>query len=130
MDESHEKHLHGNCKGKPPFKVPIWIFATTSKICTRGRFTQIVAKSFTKNPAPSCSSELRYLPWPLSTGTTLERHPFSGLVDWAGVFLHTPVRFPTSMTTVLLSRSTNTYEYKRTWKPIFASDFHGSSRAH
>ena len=72
------------------FKVLIWIFATTTKICTRGRFTQAHAKGFTTTPTPSYSSELRYLLWRLSIGTTLERHPFSGLVDSAGVLLHTP----------------------------------------
>ena len=41
--------------------------------------------------------------------TTLQRHPFSGLVDSAGELLHTPWRVPTSMATVLLSLSTNTF---------------------
>ena len=72
------------------FKVLIWIFATTTKICTRGRFTQAHAKGFTTTPTPSYSSELRYLLWRLSIGTRLERLPFSGLVDSAGVLLHTP----------------------------------------
>ena len=39
---------------------------------------------------------------------SLERHPFSGLIDSAGELLHTPWRVPTSMATVLLSISTNT----------------------
>lgn len=42
-------------------------------------------------------------------GPTLQRHPFSGLVDSAGELLHTPWRVPTSMATVLLSISTNTF---------------------
>ena len=42
-------------------------------------------------------------------GATLQRHPFSGLVDSAGELLHTPWRVPTSMATVLLSGSTNTF---------------------
>ena len=42
-------------------------------------------------------------------GSTLQRHPFSGLVDSAGELLHTPWRIPTSMATVLLSVSTNTF---------------------
>ena len=46
---------------------------------------------------------------PVRIGSTLERHPFSGLVDSAGELLHTPWRVPTSMATVLLSRSTNTF---------------------
>ena len=51
------------------FKVLIWIFATTTMICTRGHFTQAHAKGFT---------------------TTLERHSFLGIFDSAGVLLHTP----------------------------------------
>ena len=72
------------------FKVLIWIFATTTKICTRGRFTQAHDKGFTMTPMPSYSSELCYLLWRLSIGTTFTRHPFSGLVDSAGVLLHIP----------------------------------------
>ena len=58
------------------FKVLIWIYGTTTNICTRGRFTQAHAKGFTKTPTPSCSSELCYLLWRLKIGTTLQRHPF------------------------------------------------------
>ena len=72
------------------FKVLIWIFATTTKICTRDRFTQAHAKGFTTTPTPPYSSELRYLIWRLSIDTTLESHLFSGLVDLAGALLHTP----------------------------------------
>ena len=72
------------------FKVLIWIFATTTKIFTRGRFTQVHTKGCVTTPTPSYSSKLRYLLWRLSIGTTLERHPFSGLVDSAGELLHTP----------------------------------------
>ena len=71
------------------FEVLIWIFATTTKICTRGRFTQAHAKGFTTTPTLPYSSELRCLLWRLSIGTTIERYPFSGLVDLAGVLLHT-----------------------------------------
>ena len=39
---------------------------------------------------------------------SLERHPFSGLIDSAGELLHTPQRISTSMTIVLLSKSSNT----------------------
>jgi len=35
-------------------------------------------------------------------GTTLEYHPFSGLVDSAGGLLHTPKRILTSIATILL----------------------------
>ena len=72
------------------FKVLIWIFATTTMICTRGHFTQAHAKGFTTTPTPSYSSELHYLLWRLSIVTTLERHSFLGLFDSAGVLLHTP----------------------------------------
>ena len=91
------------------FKVLIWIFTTTNKICIRGRFTQAPAKSFITTPMPSYPSELQYLLWQLSIGTTLERHPFSRLVHSAGVSLHILKRVPTSMATALLSRSTNTF---------------------
>ena len=90
-------------------KVIIWIFDTAIKICTRGRFTQAYAKGFTTTLMPSYSSELCYLLWRLSIGTKLESHPCSGLVDLAGVLLHTPWWIPSSMTTVLLSRLTNNF---------------------
>jgi len=44
-----------------------------------------------------------------SISSTLERHPFSGLVHSAGKLLHTSWRVPTSMATVLLSGWTNTF---------------------
>ena len=72
------------------FKFLIWIFAITTKIYTRGRFTQAYAKGFIMTPTPSYLSELCYLLWQLSIGTTLKPHPFSGLIDSAGVLLHTP----------------------------------------
>ena len=72
------------------FKVLIWIFATTNKICTRGCFTQAHTKGFSMTPMPSYSSELHYLLWRLSIGTALTRHPFTGLVGSAGVLLCTP----------------------------------------
>ena len=62
------------------FKVLILIFATTTKICPRAHFIQAHAKSFTMTPTSSYSSELCYWLWRLSIGTTLECHPFSGLV--------------------------------------------------
>ena len=43
------------------FKVLIWIFATTTKIFTRGRFTQAHAKGCVTTPTPSYSLELRHL---------------------------------------------------------------------
>ena len=43
-----------------------------------------------------------------SFNDSLERHPFLGLIDSAGELLHTPQRISTSMTIVLLSKSSNT----------------------
>ena len=70
---------------------------------------------------PSYSPSLRVqgktqvtLRWWFGIGSTLQRHPFSGLVDSAGELLHTPWRIPTSMATVLLSISTNTF-YGFSW---------------
>ena len=72
------------------FKLLIWIFATTTKIYTRGRFTKAHATGFTTISTLSYSSELGYLLWRLKIGTTLEHHSFAGVVDWTGVLLHTP----------------------------------------
>jgi len=44
-----------------------------------------------------------------SLSNELECHPFSGLIDSAGELLHTPLQIPTSMATVLLSISINTF---------------------
>ena len=68
------------------FKVLIWIFATATKICTRGCFTKAYVKGFTTT---SYLSKLCYLVWRLCT-LMLDCHPFSGLVDLAGVLLHIP----------------------------------------
>ena len=72
------------------FKVLIWIFATTTKICTRGRFTPAHATGFYTTSTPSYSLQLQHLPWWSSIGDSLQRHPFSGLVHSAGELLHTP----------------------------------------
>ena len=66
------------------FKVLIWIFATTTKICTRGCSTPAHAMLLhnphalllANTPPSSC--------WRPSIGSTLKRHPFSGLVHSAG----------------------------------------------
>src|SRR4029434_2075662 len=42
-------------------------------------------------------------------GLTLQRHPFSGLVDSAGEVLHTPYPSPASLARVLSVSSTNTF---------------------
>ncbi len=71
------------------FKVLIWIFATSTKICTRGRSTQVHTKGFVTTPTPAYSFAHNQRKRQ-SIGNTLERHPFSGLVHSAGELLHTP----------------------------------------
>ena len=100
------------------FKVLIWIFATTTKICTRVRCTQIHTTSFETNPSPSYSS-LVNLQWRHSISHTLKRHPFSGLVHSAGELLHTPKRISTSMTTDLLFQWASTLSGIR-WRNFLA----------
>jgi hypothetical protein len=41
------------------FKVPIWIFATTTKICTNGRFIWAYARDFITTVTPSYSLKFR-----------------------------------------------------------------------
>jgi hypothetical protein len=41
------------------FKVPIWIFATTTKICTNGRFIRAYAQDFITTVTPSYSLKFR-----------------------------------------------------------------------
>ncbi len=73
------------------FKVLIWIFATTTKICTRDRFTQVYTQGCLAIPTPSYSPfKKEKSKWRPSIGHALKRHPFSGLVDSAGELLHTP----------------------------------------
>ena len=75
------------------FKVLIWIFATTTKICTRVSFRPpSPVEDFITNSTPFYTSsvffyermtvEYKY--------TMLQRHPFSGLIHSAGELLHTP----------------------------------------
>ena len=78
-------------------QVLIEVFATTTKICTRGGSTRARAQSFDAHRGDlptrcglafgSCD---RVLPQRSGIGPTLKRHPFSGLVDSAGELLHTP----------------------------------------
>ena len=72
------------------FKVLIWIFATTTKICTRGCFTRTHVLRLRHNLHALLLVRASHLPWRSSIGNTLERHPFSGLVHSAGELLHTP----------------------------------------
>ena len=75
------------------YKVLICILATTTKICTEGGSTRARALRFNATDAPAYSSEpgishaLLRRP---GMSRTLQRHPFSGLVDSAGELLHTP----------------------------------------
>ena len=75
------------------YKVLICILATTTKICTEGGSTRARAQRFNATDAPPYSSEpaigCSLLRRPGMSGT-LQRHPFSGLVDSAGELLHTP----------------------------------------
>jgi len=67
------------------FKALVWIFATTTKICTRGGSTRARALGFRATAAALLLVEA----YPFDTslpcrrrpgmGPTLQRHPFSGL---------------------------------------------------
>ena len=75
------------------YKVLICILATTTKICTEGGSTRARAQRFYATDTPSYSSRpgiTHALPRRRGMGRTLQRHPFSGLVDSAGELLHTP----------------------------------------
>ena len=72
------------------FKVHMWIFATTTKICTHRFFTFVRTKaSSTLWHPPTHSNKSNLLKWS-TISHSLERHPFSGLVHSAGELLHTP----------------------------------------
>jgi hypothetical protein len=66
------------------------LFATFTKICTEGRFTQRHRLGFFTDPRArllvGASLERRRR----GMGSTLERHPFSWQVHSAGELLHTP----------------------------------------
>ena len=75
------------------YKVLICILATTTKICTEGGSTRARARRFSATDTPSYSPGpgiAHALPRRRGMGRTLQRHPFSGLVDSAGELLHTP----------------------------------------
>lgn len=100
-------------------KILTRVFATTTKICTSGGSGRARARHLPRTPlrppyslGPRCNhpaKRVEPLPQRPSVGSTLERHPFSGLVASAGELLHTPWRIPTSMATVLLSIATNAF---------------------
>lgn len=71
-------------------QVLIEVFATTTKICTRGGSTRARALGFVTHPHGRLLPRASFLPWGRGIGGTLERHPFSGLVHSAGELLHTP----------------------------------------
>lgn len=71
-------------------QVLIEVFATTTKICTRGRSTRAHALGFVTDPHGRLLPRASFLPWGRGMGGTLERHPFSGLVHSAGELLHSP----------------------------------------
>jgi len=79
------------------FKVLTWIFATTTKICTDDSSISSYELTSTLIVATPLLAAIRRLRknanlyrQRTSMGKTLERHPFSGLVDSAGELLHTP----------------------------------------
>ena len=87
--------VHGEPFSTSVFKVLVWIFATTTKICTRGGSIQAHAQDFCahRGGPPTrrrVASGLHVLRRRSGIGPTLQRHPFSGLVDSAGELLHTP----------------------------------------
>lgn len=71
-------------------QVLIEVFATTTKICTRGRSTRAHALGFVTDPYVRLLLGASFLPRGRGIGGTLERHPFSGLVHSAGELLHSP----------------------------------------
>ena len=91
------------------------VIATTTKICACGGSTRALAQIASAHTAASFllvgRRSIRKTSAPPTAGHSrlAQRHPFSGLVDSAGELLHTPWRIPTSMATVLLSVSTNTF---------------------
>jgi hypothetical protein len=71
-------------------QVLIEVFATTTKICTRGRSTRAHALRFVTDLHVSLLLDAPSLRRGRGMGGTLERHPFSGLVHSAGELLHSP----------------------------------------
>ena len=70
------------------FKVCVWIFATTTKICTKGCFTQAYVWAALQPSRPPTHKHNKFDLW-LSISSLLQRHPFSGLVHSAGVSCYT-----------------------------------------
>jgi hypothetical protein len=71
-------------------QVLIEVFATTTKICTRGRSTRAHALRFVTDLHVRLLLDAPSQRRGRGMGGTLERHPFSGLVHSAGELLHSP----------------------------------------
>ena len=77
------------------FRGLVGIFATTTEICTRGGSSRARARTFDAHRGDpptrrSVDERENSLPRRPGIGSSLQRHPFSGLVDSAGELLHTP----------------------------------------
>jgi hypothetical protein len=77
------------------FRGLVGIFATTTEICTRGGSSRARARTFDAHRGDpptrrSVDERINSLPRRPGIGSSLQRHPFSGLVDSAGELLHTP----------------------------------------
>lgn len=87
-------HPGTNAVNQEPFSTSVFevltgIFATTTKIGTRGSSSQTHASAFAAlPPRPPTRPGLAHR-GRLCIGVMLERHPFSGLSDSAGKLLHT-----------------------------------------
>ena len=80
------------------FRGLVGIFATTTEICTRGGSSRARARTFDAHRGDpptrrSVDERKNSLPRRPGIGSSLQRHPFSGLVDSAGELLHTPSGF-------------------------------------
>jgi len=64
------------------------LVATATKICTSTRSSKAHAYAFDASTTPPYTPNVLF--WRSDIGTSLERHPFSGLVHSAGELLHTP----------------------------------------
>ena len=77
------------------FRGLVGIFATTTEICTRGGSSRARARTFDAHHGDpptrrNIDERENSLPRRPGIGSSLQRHPFSGLVDSAGELLHTP----------------------------------------
>ena len=104
----HQINVHVEPFSTSVFKDRIWIVATTTKICTRDVFKPSHNNSTITSQSPPTHFN-RSKKMATFQQTSLQRHPFSGLLHSAGELLHTPWRIPTSMATVLLSVWSNTF---------------------